>query len=83
MSRGSAPLRVVDDVPAGEPVLPTGKALEEVIRLSVGRRAMLRRDATAEEARLKWLGRQLANERGVAFIRLEAIEREFASEAGR
>lgn len=77
--RGSCPLQLVEaDRPIeAQPLVPTGAELEAAIAGSVDRRAWLRREAAAEEARLKWLGRRLATERGVAFIRLEALDREF------
>lgn len=67
MSRATA-LSVVADAPP---------SLEALAKQCLERRAQLRRDLAAEEARLAWIRRELARERRVAFIRVEQLEREF------
>lgn len=52
---------------------------EEATRECIRRRAALRRDLAAEDARLTWLRRRLADQRGLGFIRVEAVEREFGA----
>jgi hypothetical protein len=50
---------------------------DALVRQSIQRRAILKRELAAEEARLAALRPALARQRGVAFIRIEALEREF------
>jgi hypothetical protein len=64
---------------------PTDPSLDEIrhdcaegiTRAIIQRRAQLKRDLAAEEVRLKIFARRLAKQRGLAFIRIEALEQEF------
>lgn len=51
--------------------------VEPLVAHSVNRRAWLKRELAAEDARLTVLRQRLASKRGVAFIRVEALEQEF------
>lgn len=53
------------------------QCVEGLVRACVQRRAQLRRDLAAEDQRLNWLRRRLADQRQLRFIRVEAVEREF------
>lgn len=69
-------LRAVSDTEPS-PAEVAVECVEGLVRASVQRRACLKREIAAEEARFTWLRRRLADQRGIAFIRAESAEREF------
>lgn len=68
---------VLVNPPAPAEVPLQQQCVEGMVRACVQRRAQLRRDLAAEEARLTWLRRRLADQRGLTVLRVEALEREF------
>ncbi len=73
MMPGTAPLKLVPAAPVPD------HDLDAATRQCVQRRARLRTELAAEDARLTWLRRRLADQRGLGFSRVEAIEREFGA----
>lgn len=72
----SRPLRVVADTEPPDADLARD-CVEGLTRACVERRAWLKRELAAEDARFTWLRRRLADQRGVSFIRAEVVEAEF------
>ena len=62
-------LHAVPDVPE--------QRTEVLVRQCLERRGQLRRQLAAEETELTELRHSLARQRGVAFLRVEALEQEF------